>query len=237
MFGSVRRRRLKSYGLGNLGHLYTIDAATGSATKVSAPFAPLLNGTEFSMDFNPVTDGLTVISNLGQSLSVNPDTGQATINPNVGNVLGPHFSGIAYSNNSPGAASTTLYGFSNRDPFGLFTINPATGGVTFVPGWTGYVSDDLGGFDIWGGTLGFVVVTDIAENYSSLIRIDLLAPFSTITELGAIGAPLPFPGFPGPAASLVRDVAIPIPSPGAAVCLAVPAIFAAHRRRVPARSS
>ncbi len=69
------------YGLGSLNRLYEINLATASAAPVGLQFAPLLNGTEFSMDFNPVTDQLTVISNLGQSLSINPNTGQATTNP------------------------------------------------------------------------------------------------------------------------------------------------------------
>ena len=38
-------------------------------------FAPLLDGTEFGVDFNPQVDRLRVVSNSGQNLRLHPDTG------------------------------------------------------------------------------------------------------------------------------------------------------------------
>lgn len=70
------------YGLSNEGRLYTIDTASGRASRVgnSAPVA--LKGQRFGVDFNPVADRIRVVSDEGQNLRVHPDTGMmAAIDP------------------------------------------------------------------------------------------------------------------------------------------------------------
>ncbi len=67
------------YGVGSTSRLYTIDTTTGLATAVSGTaFTTPLSGTSFGVDFNPVPDRLRIVSNTGQSLRINPDTGAAT---------------------------------------------------------------------------------------------------------------------------------------------------------------
>src|SRR5690349_765676 len=72
------------YALGSTGRLYTINTTTGVATLKSTlaadasdstePFTALA-GAEFGVDFNPVTDRLRVVSDTGQNLRIDADTG------------------------------------------------------------------------------------------------------------------------------------------------------------------
>ena len=75
------------YALGSTGRLYTVNTTTGVATLKSTLAADAgdttdaftaLSGTEFGVDFNPVADRLRVVSDTGQNLRIDADTG-ATI--------------------------------------------------------------------------------------------------------------------------------------------------------------
>jgi len=118
------------YGLGNTSRLYLVNPVTGVSVQVgTGQFTPLLNGGSFGFDFNPVTDQIRVVSDLGQNLRVSPVTGIATIDAPlhgmVGNAVINSATGAAYSNNISGAASTTLY-----------VIDPVTDAL-YVQGSTG----------------------------------------------------------------------------------------------------
>ncbi len=121
---SARRTGLL-YGLGTTSRLYTIDTATGVATEVGAgPFSPALSGTDFGFDFNPVVDRIRVVSNTDQNFRLDPDTG-AVVGPDTtlayegsdpNAAADPNVAGLAYTSNTAGASSTTLYGIdSNLD--------------------------------------------------------------------------------------------------------------------------
>lgn len=70
------------YGLSDQGRLYTIDTATGRASRVGNGAPVALQGQRFGVDFNPVADRIRVVSDTGQNLRVHPDTGlQAAIDP------------------------------------------------------------------------------------------------------------------------------------------------------------
>ncbi len=72
------------YALSDGGRIYTINVSTGAATRkgmlvpdpadTTNPFSAL-DGTDFGVDFNPVSDRLRIVSNTGQNLRVNADTG------------------------------------------------------------------------------------------------------------------------------------------------------------------
>src|SRR5262245_9576311 len=98
------------YALGSTGRVYTVDTTTGAATlkstlsadptDTSTPFTTL-SGTEFGVDFNPVVDRLRIVSDTGQNLRVNVDTG-ATItdgNLNVGGTTRMGVTDAAYTSN------------------------------------------------------------------------------------------------------------------------------------------
>jgi hypothetical protein len=110
----------KLYALGSTGRVYTVDPATGAAalkstliadtadtTDGNAPFTAL-DGTDFGVDVNPVPDRLRVVSNTGQNLRINMDTG-ATITDLALNPAGSSVTSAAYTNSFVGAGATTLY--------------------------------------------------------------------------------------------------------------------------------
>lgn len=144
--------------LGSTGRIYTVNATTGAATLKStlaadagdatAPFAAL-DGTEFGIDFNPVADRLRIVSNTGQSLRVNVDTG-ATITDDALNSGGAPLAGVSavgYTNAFDAACRTTLYYLDIATDQLLSTSDPAAGAVTPV-GALGVDADGVNGFEI-----------------------------------------------------------------------------------------
>lgn len=120
--------------------LYTLDTATSVATAIPGSlFDPLLTGSgigvqvvnanNYGADFNPVSDELRVVSQTGQNLRINPNTGMiidgdpgvsgtqpdgslryAPTDPNVGTPV--IVAAVAYTNDVPGATSTTAYAYN-----------------------------------------------------------------------------------------------------------------------------
>src|SRR5689334_21302822 len=72
------------YALGSSSRIYTINVSTGAATLVTGPISPLLNGTAFGMDFNPVADRMRIHSDIQQNLRVQVDAPfTVTTDPNL----------------------------------------------------------------------------------------------------------------------------------------------------------
>jgi len=168
------------FALGSSSRLYTLNMSSGVATAVSiAPFSTLLNGSSFGFDFNPTVDRIRLVSNTGQNLRLNPLTGDiaavdAPLNPGS-----PLVSSAAYTNNIPGATSTTLYtiDFNSQK---LFTQTPPNNG-TLVE--TGNLTMDFGtdnGFDI-GGTSNKAYAMVSAGGAGKIYSINLTT--GTATQL------------------------------------------------------
>jgi hypothetical protein len=139
------------FALGSSSRIYTINMATGAATAVGAgPFTPALVGTSFGFDFNPTVDRIRVVSNLGQNLRLNPNDGTAAATDVAMNPGTPMVSAVAYTNNFPGATTTTLF---DIDPSTdkLYTQNPPNNGTLVETGSLGIDVGTDNGFDI-GGT-------------------------------------------------------------------------------------
>ncbi|KQP35904.1 DNA polymerase I [Pseudorhodoferax sp. Leaf274] len=144
----------KLYGLGSSGTLYTLDPSTGVATRKSAlvaaagddaPFTAL-SGTQFAVDFNPAADRLRVVSDTGQNLRIDVDTGAATtdgaITPATTSV-----SAAAYTNSFAGTVATQLYGLdvvAGR----LVLQDPPNNGVVSAGVPLGITAETANGFDI-----------------------------------------------------------------------------------------
>lgn len=61
-------------------------------------------------DFNPTVDRLRIVTNTGQNLRLNPETGGvAAVDGIINGVAGAMITSVAYGNNVAGAATTTLY--------------------------------------------------------------------------------------------------------------------------------
>ena len=152
----------KLYAVGLLGNLYTLDPNTGVATFLrkliadptdttdrNEPFSKIVGDANLiSVNFNPAADRLRVITNTGQNLRINVDTGatitDSVINPTANN---PVIVAAAYTNAFAGTATTKLYSIDQTsDRIYLQNANAGTLGSSAPLG------DNLdtqgGGFDI-----------------------------------------------------------------------------------------
>ena len=136
------------YALGSSSRLYTINMSSGAAAVVgTAPFTTLLSGTSFGFDFNPTVDRIRVVSNTGQNMRLDPNTGliaavDLPLNPGT-----PAVSAAAYTNNFAGAATTTLY-VVDATTDKLYMQNPPNNGTLVEVGALGINITADNGFDI-----------------------------------------------------------------------------------------
>jgi uncharacterized protein with beta-barrel porin domain len=140
------------YGVSNTGQLYSINSRTGAAAAVGAPIA--LQGTAFGLDFNPTVDRIRLISNTGQNLRINPDTGAVTVDGPLNVVVGGQRirvmgdTAAAYTNNFPGATSTTLFVINTQTGLLQIQTPPNDGTLQAVGGLGGAAAGTVSGFDI-----------------------------------------------------------------------------------------
>ena len=184
------------YGLGSTGRVYTIDTTTGAATLVTTlaadvtdatdPFTAL-SGTDFGVDFNPVPDRLRVVSNTGQNLRINVETG-ATITDGNHNVVTPDAMAAAYTRNFAGTTATTLLVIDVATNT-LQLQNPPNNGTLSSVGRLDPMQTftAIAGFDIVGGDdgLALAVLQPTAAAQSTLYRINLRT--GAATAIGAVG--------------------------------------------------
>ncbi|MEO8280736.1 MAG: DUF4394 domain-containing protein [Ideonella sp.] len=153
------------YALANGARLYTIDPATGAATfrsslaadaaDTTAPYV-FLQGVTFSVDFNPVADRLRVISNTGQNLRINVDTGATTTDGEINRAAPASIIAGAYTNSFAGTTTTALYDFDdNLDVLSL--QNPPNNGTLVDVGALGVAISGMAAFDIAGGSNGLAL--------------------------------------------------------------------------------
>lgn len=132
------------YGVGDTSRLYTINLETGAATQVgNSQFATLLSGTDFAVDWNPVTDQIRVVSDMDQNLRVSPVDGTAIVDTPVAFAVGdpnaaadPAVTAGAYTNGFQGAAATTLFVIDTTLNI-LATQNPPNDGTLTTIGALG----------------------------------------------------------------------------------------------------
>ena len=99
------------YGVSSGSRVYVINPATGVARAVNTtPFSPAIDGTAIGIDFNPTVDRIRLVTNNGQNLRLNPETGAVAATDGVINgVTGAKVSSVAYTENRAGASTTILY--------------------------------------------------------------------------------------------------------------------------------
>jgi hypothetical protein len=215
---------------GTSGAVYRIDPVTGAATQVNT--IPVLTGTQFGVDFNPVPDALRIVSDADQNLRITAG-GAGIVNVdgslNPGN---PNVVGAAYSNNVDGGVNgqTTLYDIDSaldilvtqggvNFPPGTPPVSPNTG-TLFPVGSLGVTTNDLVGFDISGfsGTAFASLTTSLG---AGLYTIDLTTGAATL--VGAIdGSTLQ-----------VRDIAVAnVPLPATFALFGIGAVVLGAATRV-----
>lgn len=178
-------------GLGDHNHIYTIDPTTGVATlratltadpaDVTDPFVGF-TGAEFGVDFNPVVDRLRVVSDTGENIRINVDTGlvitDVALNPGT-----PVVVGAAYTNNYEGASATTLYTIDSTTDQ-LLIQNPPNNGTQTVVGALGVDATAVVGFDIVPGTNLAYAALEVG-GVTKLYTIDLTKGFAVEVDPAA----------------------------------------------------
>lgn len=216
---------------GSIYRLYTINPMTGVATQVGADITGLFTGTNFGFDFNPVPDLIRIVNDGDQNTRFNPDTGaRADTAPNDGTLAyaggdtnagaNPNVVASAYTNNVPGAGSTTLYGIDSNLDILVTQIQPNAGTLNTV-GPLGVLFTGLVGFDISGVTgTAFASSADPGIGETLFYTIDLST--GAATAVGEIGTDLIIQG--------LTAAPIPEPSTYALIGLAA-AVWGAARLR------
>ena len=171
------------YGLGSTSRLYTINLATAAATQVgTAPFTTALSGTEFAFDFNPTVDRIRVVSDTGQNLRLNPNTGgiaavDGAIN-GVAGVVGATAAGYTF-NDVDNATGTTLYVIDSVSDAlymqgGPNNMPSPNNGTLFMVGALGVDISERNGFDIvTAGTINTAYAAFQVGSVGSLYTINL----------------------------------------------------------------
>ena len=200
------------YGVGSTGRIYTVNPGTGAASlrstiaadaaDTSAPFTALA-GTDYAVDFNPAADRLRVVSDSGQNLRIQVDSGAATTDGNInGGAAGAKITSAAYTNSFAGTASTTLFVIDAAGGT-LYTQNPPNNGTLSVPVALGVTASAVGGFDIDARTnRGLAVLT--VGGKAGLYAINLAATANPATLLAALDLADPIKGL------AVRSPAAPV---------------------------
>jgi hypothetical protein len=214
------------YGLGNnagAGTVYLINPMTGVASSVYT-LTTALSGTNFGVDFNPVPDALRIVSDTGQNLRI---AGFPTniFTTNVDGALSlTGVVGAGYTNNFPGAATTTLYDIRSTDS-SLYTQSPPNAGTLNLVGALGTATNASVGFDISGATATAFASLNGGTNFGT---VNLAT--GAFTNFGSIGG-----GFAGQIVD-ISVTAVPEPSSvilisGGLVLIAVHQRYRRLRRR------
>ncbi len=181
------------YGLGSGSRIYAINTSSGAATAIGTlPIVPTLSGTDFGFDFNPTVDRIRIVSNTGQNLRVNPETGViAAVDGNL-NPGSPAITAAAYTNNFAGATTTVLYDIDAATDK-LFKQDPPNSGGLVEVGALGINVEAASGFDI-GGTSGKAYAILTTGTTAKIYTINLqtgaataIGDFPTTVKAMAVG--------------------------------------------------
>ena len=152
-----------------------VNEVTGGTRPAFGPFT--LNGNSFGVDFNPPANALRIVSDADQNLRVaanNVTTAEGNLayapgDPGAG--TNPSVGAIAYTNNTPNATTTQLFGIdSGRDT--LVRIDPPNTGTLRTVGALGQNASEPVGFDIAPGGTAYASFR-VGEGPPALYRIDL----------------------------------------------------------------
>ena len=211
-----RPSNARLYALTSTGRLLTVDPTTGAATAgatlsadatdMTARYAGL-NGTSFVVDFNPAADRLRVISNLGQSLRINVDTGATTTDGDINRATPAVVVAGAYTNSFAGTTATDLFDIDGNERV-LAKQTPPNNGTLVNVGPLNLAVTGAGSMDIAGGANGLVLAAlrTAASGPFSLYTVSLTTGVATL--YGNTSGDAARSNIGGTAGPVVRDIAI-----------------------------
>lgn len=161
------------YALSDASKIYIINTTTFASRVVSAtPFTPAVSGSIVQIDFNPTVDRIRLVSNNGQNIRLNPETGAVVAtDAAINGVIAAAVQGIAYTNNRSGAATTVLYDIDVTSGK-LYRQDPPNNGTLAEVGSLGVTFTGAAAFDISPDNSAALVATKVGNN-NSLFTIDV----------------------------------------------------------------
>lgn len=175
------------YTLTRTGQATLLSTLAADPGDLTLPFAGL-TGTSFGVDFNPVPDRLRVVSDTGQNLRINVDTGLVTTD-GVLNGATSSIQGSGYTNAFAGSTSTTLFGINGATD-SLYTQAPPNDGTQVLVGLLGVDAANTIGFDILTNNGATVANTAYAGlfvgGFTNLYTINLTSGAATL--VGRLGS-------------------------------------------------
>lgn len=174
--------------------LYSVNTASGTVTGLGmAPFVPTLTGASFGVDVNPTVDRVRVMSEADENLRLHPVTGAtaavdtglafAVGDPNDG--ANPFVVAAAYTNNTAGAVTTTLYGIDVALDI-LVILNLPNDGTLNTVGALGVAATDAS-FEISPAGIAYAALA--VGGTTSLYTVNLASGAATLVgTLGTGGA-------------------------------------------------
>lgn len=160
------------YAVTNASKFYVINTTTSVARNVGAAFSPAISGTIASIDFNPTVDRIRLVTETGQNLRLNPETGAvAAIDGSIATTSS--VTGVAYTNSKSGASTTTLYDIDVKNGK-LYKQDPPNNGTLVEVGDLGIAVTGQVAFDISADNSNSLMAATTA-NGNILYRVDLSA--------------------------------------------------------------
>lgn len=174
----VRPATDQLYAVTSGNRVLQVNPTTG-ATRIFAP-TPALAGTLFGVDFNPEADALRIVSDAEQNLRirfsppgefVDAPLQYAPGDPGAG--TNPTVTASAYTNNTPDAPDTRLFGIDvARDT--LVRQDPPNAGTLTTVGGLGFDAADAVGFDVAAaGGIAYAAIQRQGSDEVELFRVDL----------------------------------------------------------------
>lgn len=203
-FGPVDGRL---YALGSTSRIYTLDTLTGAATIVgTTAFTPLLSGTNFGFDFNPVPNRIRVHGNTNQNLRLVPrlngatDGSVAAVDGALTYAIGdggmlqtPAIGGTAYTNSVSGATTTVLYAIDFARDVLVTLANPNDGIMTTVGALGVNTTGDVG-FDIAGNNGSAYVTLTVGGGFSGSTLYAINLATGSLFPVGGVANTAPLRG-------------------------------------------
>jgi hypothetical protein len=117
------------------------------ATAMMAPVA--LMGASFGVDFNPVPDRLRVVSDAGQNLRINVDTGVTIVDSALNPAPGAGVTAVGYTNNDADMTTATVLFDIDTMVDQLSIQAPPNAGTLNTVGALGVDASAATGFDVF----------------------------------------------------------------------------------------
>jgi hypothetical protein len=192
------------YGVGNAGGVYTVDTTTAVLTFVNQLTVPL-SGSAFGVDFNPAADRLRIVSDTGQNLRHNVNSGGMTIADTTLSYTPPTAAagivGAGYTNNDLDVTTaTTLFDIDSAlDQVAV--QSPANSGMLAPTGKLTVDTTPEVGFDVYSDLRGGVTTSN--RGFASLGVNDVSAFYAVNLLTGRAK-------FLGTFDQIIVDIAVPL---------------------------